>query len=220
MALERRGLAPRQAAFVREYLVDLNGTKAAIRAGYAAKTARFQAAALLTKHNIQKVLELAMAARAARTEVLADRVVRELARIAFSDLGDYMSWDAGGHIRVRPSAELTEAQSAAIASVTTTRTRSPSGDRGPRVVSVKLHDKLAALDLLGRHLGLFVGQRATTVRHLDAVLRAVWQLLNRYLPPDVIQEAIVELGRLTEKEVCALAATTTARSDSIGELGV
>lgn len=71
-------LTPKQAAFVCEYLVDLNATQAAIRAGYSAKTARAQAARLLTKVNIQEAVVEGKAVRAERVEVDQDFVIKRL----------------------------------------------------------------------------------------------------------------------------------------------
>lgn len=78
-------LTPRQQRFVDEYLIDLNGTQAAIRAGYSHRSAAEQSARLLAKVSIAHAVAAAMAARSARTGVTQDRVVRELARIAFVD---------------------------------------------------------------------------------------------------------------------------------------
>ena len=71
-------LTPKQEAFVREYLIDLNGTQAAIRAGYSAKTANEQASMLLAKLNIQQAVQEAMAARAERTNITADYVLQSI----------------------------------------------------------------------------------------------------------------------------------------------
>src|SRR2546428_632551 len=84
---KRSAASPRQARFVEEYLKDLNGTQAAIRAGYSAKTANEQAAQNLAKLSIQQAVAAAMAARSARTRVSQDRVLNELARMAFIGVG-------------------------------------------------------------------------------------------------------------------------------------
>lgn len=71
-------LTPRQARFVSEYLVDLNGRQAAIRAGYSPRTANEQAARLLTKANIQAAVEAGRAAQAQSAELTADWIIRRL----------------------------------------------------------------------------------------------------------------------------------------------
>lgn len=79
------GLEPRQQRFVDEYLIDLNGTQAAIRAGYSADSARQIAAENLSKPNIQAAVAAGQAVLQDRTQVTAARVVREIALIAFAD---------------------------------------------------------------------------------------------------------------------------------------
>jgi phage terminase small subunit len=79
-------LGPRQERFVEEYLLDLNAKRAAIRAGYSPKTAEAQGSRLLSNVKVQRALTARMAARSQRTEVAADRVLLEMARIGFSDL--------------------------------------------------------------------------------------------------------------------------------------
>lgn len=75
-------MTPKQAAFVREYLVDLNATQAAIRAGYSPKTAKVQGSRLLTKADVAAAVETGRAQRAERVEVKADDVLRDITRIA------------------------------------------------------------------------------------------------------------------------------------------
>src|SRR4051794_41809085 len=89
-------LNDRQACFVAEYLVDLNATQAAIRAGYSARTANEQAARLLANVSVAAAIAEAQAARSRRTEVTADRVMLELARVAFGDPRRGMSRGPGG----------------------------------------------------------------------------------------------------------------------------
>jgi phage terminase small subunit len=115
-------LNDRQCRFVAEYLVDLNATQAAVRAGYSARTARTQAADLLTNPNIAAAIVEAQAARSRRTEVTADRVVLELARVAFGDPRRVMSWGPGG-VRLRPSAELADEEAAIVVEVGETTTK-------------------------------------------------------------------------------------------------
>src|SRR5208282_2578914 len=87
-------LTLKQARFLEEYLVDLNGKAAAIRAGYSPKSAEVQASQLLRNSKIRVALEDAMQARSKRTEVTADRIVAEYARIAFANIRDY--WPRAG----------------------------------------------------------------------------------------------------------------------------
>jgi phage terminase small subunit len=79
-------LGPRQERFVEAYLVDLNATRAAIRAGHSPRTAEAQGSRLLSHVKVQRAVTARMAARSQRTEVAADRTLLEIARLAFSDL--------------------------------------------------------------------------------------------------------------------------------------
>ena len=150
-------LTPRQRCFVAEYLVDLNATQAAIRAGYSERTAASIASENLRKPDIATAIVAAKARRAERTELDQDRVVLELARIAFSDLRNVVEWDGGG-LHFRDSDELTPDVAAAVREIRSDRRRMRGRDgreteREER--HVRLYDKPKALELLGRHLGLF-----------------------------------------------------------------
>src|SRR3954449_4422091 len=107
-------LNDRQCRFVEQYLVDLNATQAAIRAGYSAATANQIGARLLANVKVAAAIAEARAARSRRTEVTQDRVVLELARVAFGDPRRVMSWGQGG-VRLRPSAELADEEAAIVA---------------------------------------------------------------------------------------------------------
>ena len=78
-------MTDKQARFCEEYMIDLNATQAAIRAGYSPKTANEQAARLLANVSIQNRIAQLQAEQSRRTGVSADRVVRELAKVAFVD---------------------------------------------------------------------------------------------------------------------------------------
>jgi|SRR5580692_4980177 len=91
-------LTSKQSRFVAEYLIDLNGKQAAIRAGYSAKTAEVQASQLLRIAKIQVALSAAIRARSWNTEVTADRVVAELAKIGFGCRRD-VCWNLIGSLR-------------------------------------------------------------------------------------------------------------------------
>ena len=140
-------LTARQEHFVYEYLVDGCATAAARRAGYSSRTARAIGSENLTKPAIREAIAAAQAARAKRTEVTADRVIAELARIAFANARDYIRiGDAGTWDVSLPHRDA----AAAVQELTITE---ESGGR--QRVRVKLADKRAALVDLGRHFGLF-----------------------------------------------------------------
>lgn len=143
-----RGLTPRQARFVDEYLVDLNASQAARRAGYSSRTADQQGFRLLRNDQVRRGIAARRQQLAEKLHVKQERVLRELARIAFSDLADVARWGPDGMVLL-DSARLSADVRAAVESVRQTET----GHGGS--VAVKLHDKVRALDLLARHLGMY-----------------------------------------------------------------
>jgi phage terminase small subunit len=156
-ATRRQDLNARQKAFVREYLLDNNGTQAAIRAGYAPKTAHVQASQLLRNPKLVAALSVARRRREERTEIKADRVLQELANIGLADIRDLFTWGRFGSPVFVPSDQLTLEQAAAISSVkcTTNAWEDEKGRTHERhVVELKLWDKVAALREMGKHLGV------------------------------------------------------------------
>lgn len=149
-------LTPRQARFVEEYLVDLNATQAAIRAGYSAKTARSVGHENLTKPDIAAAVSDGRKRLSEATAVTAERVIGELAKIGFANMADYMRATPDGDPYL-DFGQLTRDQAAALAEVTVEDFRDGRGEdaRDVRRVKFKLADKRAALVDLGKHLGLF-----------------------------------------------------------------
>lgn len=146
--MKKRKLTPKQQRFVDEYLVDLNATQAAIRAGYSPKRADAIGHENLRKPEIAAAIAERMKAREQRTEITQDKVVKELGRVAFGDPRKVMSWGPNG-VKLKDSAELTDDDAAFVSEVSETTTEH-GGSR-----KLKTNDKLKALELLGRHLGMF-----------------------------------------------------------------
>ena len=140
-------LTEKQQRFVDEYLIDLNATQAAIRAGYSVKTANEQGAQNLAKLSIQQAIAEQMADRSRRTGVNQDRIVLELARIAFAKITDIV--DSEGKIKSTASDD----DLACIESVKYKGSESETSSSVER--EVKLSSKLKALELLGKHLGMW-----------------------------------------------------------------
>lgn len=125
-------LTPRQRRFVDEYLIDLNGTQAAIRAGYSQKTARQIGQKLLTKVDIQQAISAAQVERQKRTELTADEVIRDLREVRDVCLG-------------RKSVKVVEVVKF-------------EGEATPHEVDALVFDANGAnkaLELLGKHIGMF-----------------------------------------------------------------
>lgn len=141
-------LTKKQKRFVEEYLVDLNATQAAIRAGYSTQTAYSIGDENLKKPEIKNAIEKALAERSRRTGVNADRVILELAKIAFVNPTDVINMDEA---TVR--GEANREDTATIASVKVKRIPTDDGDIVER--EVRTYDKIKALELLGKHLGMF-----------------------------------------------------------------
>lgn len=157
-------LTDKQKRFVEEYLVDMNATQAAIRAGYSEKRASELGWQLLQKTTVQEAIHRAMDERSKRTEITQDRVVAELAKIAFADRGAFARVAHGGRVvELTDTDELTEDQRAALAGVEETKFG----------IKVSTYDKVRALELLGKHLGLFDGKGSQDNSHENNLLEAI-----------------------------------------------
>lgn len=147
---------PRHDTFVREYLKDFNGSRAAIAAGYGKKGARVRASQLLTNRNIQALLAKLIKKHAKKLDLTAGKVLAELSQMGFSNMLDYMRADEDGEL-VLDLSELTREQAAAIQEYTVDATGG-TGDGERKLVMrtrFKLADKIKALELLGKYLKLF-----------------------------------------------------------------
>jgi phage terminase small subunit len=161
-------MTPKQQLFVNEYLIDLNATQAAIRCGYSAKTAEAQGSRLLRNVKIAAAVEKAMAQRAERTEITADRVLQELAKIGFSDVRKIFT--AGGAL-LNP-VDMDDEMAAAVQSVEVITRRKPGDEKEVEEVhKIKLNDKLGALTQIGRHLGMFTDK--SEVKHSGGLALSV-----------------------------------------------
>jgi len=147
-------LTAKQKTFVNEYLVDLNATQAAIRAGYSEKTAYRTGADNLRKPQIQIYIQEAMKEREKRTEITQDRVLKEYAKIAFFNPKNLFSSNG----QPKDIAELDDDTAAVIAGLDVNDVYEGFGDDRTFIgylKKYKLADKKGALDSLARHLGMF-----------------------------------------------------------------
>ena len=149
-------LTARQEAFVREYLSDpnMNATQAAIRAGYKEKAAGVTACQNLKHPKIKEAIAKEMELRQERTRVTQDKVVKELAKLAFSNMKSFVSWGPN-KVTILNSEDLTDDDAACVMEVSETTTNTGG------TVRFKLYNKKDALELLGRHLGMF----SDTIKH-------------------------------------------------------
>lgn len=155
-------LTEKQARFVAEYLVDLNATQAAIRAGYSEDTARSQGQRLLTNVNVEAAISAAQKERSERTKITQDRVLQEFAKIGFSDIRALFT-ESGN---LKSITEWSDEIAGAVASVEVVTKPGGEDENGNRIVEhvhkLKLWDKNSALEKIAKHLGMFVERHEHT----------------------------------------------------------
>ena len=146
---KKNNLPPKQQRFVLEYLIDLNATQAALRAGYAKTTAEKQASRLLGIVGVQEAISQRQADLATKLEITTERVAKEYAILAFLDYRIFFD----GLGQLIPINELSGDAAAALASIETVMIG--SGDDVDFVKKIRTYDKLKALGDLAKHLGFF-----------------------------------------------------------------
>ncbi|MEL7656349.1 MAG: terminase small subunit [Bacillota bacterium] len=159
-------LTAKQQRFVEEYLIDLNATQAAIRAGYSPATAYSIGSELLKKPEIRARIDIALAERSKRTGINADIVIEELGKLMRVNADDVINMNDA---TVKGTA--TREDTAAIASVKVKIIPTEDGEIIER--EVKMHDKLKAIELAGKHLGLFkdkINLTVETTQKLDDIM--------------------------------------------------
>lgn len=169
-------LDSRERRFVEEYLVDLDPKRAAIAAGYSSSMAASKAYQWVSdgkaKPHVFAAVQTAMDRRSARTEITADRVLRELAKIGFADLRKAVIWRANvtgmveesdgsqrlavtNEVQLIDSDKLDDETAAAISQI---------GQTAQGGLTIKFHDKKGALETIGKHLGMFTDKVEVTGR--------------------------------------------------------
>jgi phage terminase small subunit len=192
-------LNDRQQLFVMEYLVDRNAEQAAIRAGYSPRYARGNAHKLVANSGIAAEIAARCAVVSEKLEITQERVLQELAAIGFASLPDFVTVSTereeklGIHpitgevvmlpagwcqyVKVIDTAELPAAKRAALAAI----------EQGPHGVKVKLHDKVRALEMLSKHLGLF-DSNAASPSHENNLFDAIVGSAEEDIETDEIPE--------------------------------
>lgn len=171
-----------QKKFIKEYLIDLNITAAALRAGYSEKTAYSIGQETFNKPHIQAAIQKEMNKRARRTEITADKVLEEYAKLGFSDVTDYLQVvterilvghdketgepisDISQFVLMKDTKDIPPEKLAAISEVKQHKDGS---------ISFKLHDKKGALDSIARHLGMFAERVELTGKYGGPIQTAV-----------------------------------------------
>ncbi len=134
-------LTPKQRMFVKEYLVDLNATQAAIRAGYSANRASEIGYQLLQKTTVQEAIQESMKKREKRIEVTQEMIIEQLAKIGFADIKKF--------VKVKGNQVFIEDFDKVDGTILSEVSETQNG------IKIKLNDKMKALELLGRHFGMF-----------------------------------------------------------------
>lgn len=150
-------LTERQKRFANEYIIDLNGTKAAERAGFSIKTANEQAVRLLANVSVRKLIEELQDKRAAKVELTQERVLLELKRLAFFDIRKIFNADG----TLKRVTDLDDDTAAAIMSVEMVEI----GQEGQLMLSkkYKASDKKGSIELAMRHLGMLNDKMELTI---------------------------------------------------------
>ena len=144
-------MTPKQEAFVREYLIDLNATQAAIRAGYSERTAASQGERLLRNVDVAAAIKAAQDERAERTQVDADWVLKRLNLEATADLADL--YDEAGGLRPVHEWPLIWRQGL-VAGIEAVEEKDHEGRVIGVVKKVKLSDRIKRIELIGKHVGV------------------------------------------------------------------
>ena len=166
-------LTNKQKIFIAEYLIDLDGTQAAIRAGYSKKSANAIAGENILKPHIRAIIDEAIEERRKKLSVTAESVIAELALIGFADMSDFVKVSDGGAVQVIPLDELAESKSRIIKKIKEKRTiktlkgtkDQPDGEMVlDDTVEFELCDKVKSLELLSRHLGILHDKHEVDVK--------------------------------------------------------
>lgn len=177
-------LNPQQLKFIDEYLVDLNATQAAIRAGYTEISAEVTGSRLLRHHRVGAIIAVRRAKASDRIEVTVERIISEYAKLGFANMADYITGE--GTERTIDLSKLTRDQAAAIQEITVETYMDGKGEAAERVkrTKLKLADKRGALDSLAKHLGMFVEKISVdvTVEHKSALVDKILAAIQGRAP--------------------------------------
>lgn len=185
----QKKLTPKQQCFCNEYLVDLNATQAAIRAGYSKRTANRIGPENLSKPVIAAAIAEARSKLAEKTEITQKRVIEEYAKPAFLDPRKF--YDDDGNLI--PVHKLPAEVAAALTGMDVSTVVNKDNGTVTTVTKFKFADKKAALDSLAKHLGMFVDRvkHGLNAESLNAILSA--------LPPDFAEAVRRKLAKLIKK---------------------
>ncbi len=176
-------LTQKRKNFALEYLIDLCAKDAAIRAGYSPHTAKEIGYALLQDDRIQRIISTEIEKRKNRLDLSADRVLEEMAAVAFGSVTDILDWE-GEEVSLKSRDQIPHH---ALASIAEIRLR-PGGD-----LHLKMHSKIKALDMLGRYMDLWAGGKKIEVNIIDgkALNEQLFKKLQRVVKAEKVIEATI-----------------------------
>ena len=146
---KEHNLTTKQLIFCKEYLVDMNATRAIIKAGYSKKSAETQGSRMLRNVKVDTYIKQMTKVRTEKLDITAERVLEELAHIAFFDIRNIFDGNS-----LKQVSDLDDKTARALSSVKS-QIEKTDGENFAEVVEVKSNDKLKALDMLSKHLGLY-----------------------------------------------------------------
>lgn len=168
-------LTEKQKRFVAEYLVDLNATAAAKRAGYKDPNIGRQ---LITKNNVSAEVAKRREKLQSKLEITQETVLQELAAIAFANGTDFVTVTGAGLLDVKPTSQVSREKLPAIAGIK----YSQNG------IEIKLHDKVRALELLGKHLGVFATGGRAAAQEDNNIFEVIDQSTREEIDTNAIPE--------------------------------
>ena len=168
-------LTEKQKRFVAEYMVDLNATAAARRAGYKDPKIGRQ---LITKNNVSAEIAKRREQLQSKLEITQETVLQELAAIAFANGTDFVTVTGAGLLCVKPTNEVAREKLPAIAGI----------KYNQMGIEIKLHDKVRALELLGKHLGVFSTGGVATAQEDNNIFEVIDQSTREEIDTDAIPE--------------------------------
>lgn len=168
-------LTEKQKRFVAEYLVDLNATAAAKRAGYKDPNIGRQ---LITKNNVSAEIAKRREKLQSKLEITQETVLQELAAIAFANGTDFVTVTGAGLLDVKPTSQVSREKLPAIAGIK----YSQNG------IEIKLHDKVRALELLGKHLGVFATSGGAAAQEDNNIFEVIDQSTREEIDTNAIPE--------------------------------
>ena len=171
-------LTPKQERFVDEYLVDLNATAAAKRAGYSEKSASRIAIELLNKTHVSAAIQARRDKLRGKLEITQEAVLQELASIAFANGTDFVTVTGAGLLCVKATSEVPKNKLPAIAGIKYSQLG----------IEIKLHDKVRALELLGKHLGVFATGGSAAAAEENNIFEVIEQSTREEIDTNEIPE--------------------------------